>query len=548
MKTKKQILCSALVGGAMMISSFANPIMQCGLGITNVCASKAENLFFNDGHIVLSGVIKTAAEGENIVLTVVRNTDSDLPIDYENLAYMAETTAGKKGAWEFEFALKQSGDYRAYIGSAALSENEIIDFSYTNKTGFETAVALLTGAVTVDEAEVIVKENASDLGVDDIKINDYSALLTLAMSEIKKPNADLTPDGTEHILKKSNMIAELNAGRLESMKEYKEIFMTGEEKYEDYITDDMLFEMTSKLSGLGFESFADFDEAVKDASFSIVVKMSTNATVKELLKEYAGELGVSSSSITTGCVTDLKNENPTTFKQIKDFVSGYKESSESGSGGGKGGSPFGIGGGGFIAGDTNIKDVVPEEPEAIYVFDDIAQVDWAVEAITQLSYRGVLNGKANRIFAPNDNITREEFTKIITVGFKLNLVDAECNFDDVGKESWAYPYIRSAYAAGVVNGISDNLFGVGSNITREDLCVMTDRMIKTGGFELKATQADDIKFNDDAEISDYAKESVYRLTKAGIISGDGTNFMPKQYATRAQAAKIVYLALAKTGR
>ena len=233
MKTKKQILCSALVGGVMMISSFANPIMQCGLGITNVCAAEAENLFFNDGHIVLSGVIKTAAEGENIVLTVVRNTDSNLPIDYENLAYMAETTAGKKGAWEFEFALKQSGDYRAYIGSAALSENEIIDFSYTNKVGFETAVASLSGAATVDEAVEVIKANTCDLGIDDITINDYSALLTLAMSEIKKPNADLTPDGTEHILKKSNMIAELNAGRLESMKEYKEIFMTGEEKYED---------------------------------------------------------------------------------------------------------------------------------------------------------------------------------------------------------------------------------------------------------------------------------------------------------------------------
>ena len=163
-----------------------------------------------------------------------------------------------------------------------------------------------------------------------------------------------------------------------------------------------------------------------------------------------------------------------------------------------------------------------------------------------MSYRGVLNGRSERLFTPNDNVTREEFAKIITVAFKLNLVNTECPFGDVDENNWAYPYIRSAYKAGIIKGVSETEFGYGQNITREDLCVMINRMLTVG--ELTLPQVDGGVFGDDGEISDYAKESVYYLERAGIILGDGTNFNPKANATRAEAAKIVYLALVNTNR
>ena len=47
-------------------------------------------------------------------------------------------------------------------------------------------------------------------------------------------------------------------------------------------------------------------------------------------------------------------------------------------------------------------------------------------------------------------------------------------------------------------------------------------------------------FKDAAKISDWAKDSVEYLTKAGILNGypDGT-FQPQGNATRAEAAKII---------
>lgn len=56
----------------------------------------------------------------------------------------------------------------------------------------------------------------------------------------------------------------------------------------------------------------------------------------------------------------------------------------------------------------------------------------------------------------------------------------------------------------------------------------------------KTFEGEDVSFNDENEIDEYAKEAVAALSKAKIINGDNGNFRPKSYATRAEAAKIVY--------
>ena len=69
---------------------------------------------------------------------------------------------------------------------------------------------------------------------------------------------------------------------------------------------------------------------------------------------------------------------------------------------------------------------------------------------------------------------------------------------------------------------------------------MVYRAIKSGDYTLTGTS--DIAFNDSENISDYAKEAVLAMAGAGIVSGDeNTNFNPFMSATRAEAAKIIYL-------
>ncbi len=99
------------------------------------------------------------------------------------------------------------------------------------------------------------------------------------------------------------------------------------------------------------------------------------------------------------------------------------------------------------------------------------------------------------------------------------------------------PSIIAAYHLGITAGTSETTFSPTVKLSREQLATMLCRTYKKLKFD-KWTLATDgrfsldtsgvAKFADDANISDYAKQSVYFLTKHKIISGVGNNkFAPK---------------------
>lgn len=185
------------------------------------------------------------------------------------------------------------------------------------------------------------------------------------------------------------------------------------------------------------------------------------------------------------------------------------------------------------------EQVKPEQPSDTKVtFDDINEATWAKEYIEKLAAAGYVNGKDGKNFRPNDYITREEFVKILVSALGLKADASETIFNDVPANAWYAGYVNVAYKNGIVNGNGAGGFGTGGNITRQDLATMVYRAAK-----MKANVPDD-KFADDGEIAEYAKEAVYALNSAGVLNGKGDNkFAPKALATRAEASKIIYLAI-----
>ena len=202
--------------------------------------------------------------------------------------------------------------------------------------------------------------------------------------------------------------------------------------------------------------------------------------------------------------------------------------------------PTGTGGGGSLGGGSGSTGTVTPDPTPVVpegTFSDVASVEWAKESIEALADKGILNGKGDGKFAPNDNVTREEFVKIIVVAFDLNDAEAESDFADVSKDSWSYSYVASAAKLGIVSGDGAS-FNPKAGISRQDMAVIIHRVFEHLGAEIKGEA---VAFDDNAEISEYAKAAVEALTAAGIINGmgDGT-FAPAGTVTRAQAAKVVY--------
>ncbi len=538
------VILTALYGGGV---SYAQGDSESG---------KTENLLFvNDGYIELSGTMKFADENSFVVLSVVggKNSDGSAMPDGGNVVYVSEKNASAKGKWNFDFALENSGLYTAYVGSKALNENEVTEFYFINKAKFDAVSAALNSAETAAEISEVLKNSAADLGVPIENINDADAVAALLKTELG--NSAPEPKEMQRLLKTCCMIADLNGGKISTLKEYADVLCKDGAACADYLTDTVLSDACGKLSKKGFGGSEEFYNKAEDVIVVSSINNGSADTVKNILSDYKTKLGANGVSISDKLAEAMTKQSFSDVADVKKFIANYTESGSGGNSspsgssgsGGSGGTGSSFGSKNTYTGkEAELPNTSDEDSKTIYPFDDIADISWAADAITQLSYRGVLNGKSERLFMPNDNVTREEFAKIITVAFKLNLVNTECPFGDVDENNWAYPYIRSAYKAGIIKGVSDTEFGYGQNITREDLCVMINRMLTVG--ELTLPQVDGGVFGDDGEISDYAKESVYYLERAGIILGDGTNFNPKASATRAEAAKIVYLALVNTNR
>lgn len=103
------------------------------------------------------------------------------------------------------------------------------------------------------------------------------------------------------------------------------------------------------------------------------------------------------------------------------------------------------------------------------VFQDTID-HWAKNYIEQLYRWGYVKGRAKGIFAPDDILTRAEFTKIA-----LNSIQEEVDpfeelddvpFFDVPLYSWYAPYISRAKALGLVNGYPDGSFKPDDPINR----------------------------------------------------------------------------------
>lgn len=203
----------------------------------------------------------------------------------------------------------------------------------------------------------------------------------------------------------------------------------------------------------------------------------------------------------------------------------------SGGGGNGGGTQINLG----SATQTEINK--PDNSEKI-TFVDLGGFDWAKDGIHTLYEKGIINGRGNGIFAPGDFVTRAEAVKMVVIALGMEGKESSSDFIDVSENSWMYPYVSIAAKSGVISGYGNGYFGATDKITREDLVTVITRALESEGKVLDYSK-EEVIFNDADNISGYALSSVNKMQMAGVINGDGNYFYPKNFATRAETAKII---------
>ena len=201
------------------------------------------------------------------------------------------------------------------------------------------------------------------------------------------------------------------------------------------------------------------------------------------------------------------------------------------------------GGGGGVAATPVVtpseETVTPVIPEPQLPFNDVDESFWGYNNIKELYSLKLINGVSDTEFAPQNNIKREEFVALLVRMAGLYDTAENAGFTDVDADAWYKDVLNVAYSSGIIGGKPDGSFGAGENITRQDIAVMINNMVKKGIIDI-TDNGTKMAFSDKDSISDYAGAAVESAAKAGIITGyTDSTFRPLNNATRAEAATII---------
>ncbi len=534
------------------------------------CTAFAECVQTADDEITVNFELGSEFAGAHITLDMFADGKSaeDLKTDDESeymkyLVARIQDTVDSEGNFSCVIGIDNvSGKYVVYATVSGMEEYIIESVDFINIMDFNVAVGKINEQIdaTPDYALItsIIDEYAGSFALTGKNYELFSGLddskfgkIFLELADNKKLD-ESDREGVLKIVNKAFFLQCLNEEKTENI--FSDTALAGLEDGElkewydkPFVKEAFELDMTKRLSGKDFKDFEDYEDALIESFVLATVKNPSGyENIKDVVKEFDSEIGFSySSDVKESVWTKLAGED---FDDIDEFLDEYKSLTEkstsgSGSSGSSGSKNTSKTQTSVAVTETKEKPTMIDEAQIKEWFLDVPAEHWAYEPIKELYNAGIVNGKSETSFEPESFITREEFVKLISACIE-NAEAKNFDFSDVSEGAWYYQYIQKAYSAGVITGYSDEYFGIGECITRQDLATIAYRILKMKNPGMSVSYDDE--FVDDEEISEYAKEAVYILKNRGIISGaPGNMFNPKENATRAQACKIICNLLAE---
>ncbi len=174
-------------------------------------------------------------------------------------------------------------------------------------------------------------------------------------------------------------------------------------------------------------------------------------------------------------------------------------------------------------------------------FDDVSNSNWFYDAVTFCAAREITSGTGNNMFSPDMTLTRGQFITLLMRAYDIEADgDISGNFADAG-HAYYTEYLAAAKRLGITKGLGNNMFAPEDEITRQDMFTLLYRALDVLEELPEADTSSSLSdFSDTDEISDYADDAMKTLVAAGIISGSDGKLMPMGNSTRAQMAQVIY--------
>ena len=170
-----------------------------------------------------------------------------------------------------------------------------------------------------------------------------------------------------------------------------------------------------------------------------------------------------------------------------------------------------------------------------------AQSGWYKPAVDFAQASGLMAGVGGGKFAPAVTTTRAMVAQVLYEAEGAPSVEGKtCPLTDVAPGQWYTNAVIWAYNAGVISGRGDGTFCPDDTITRQEMAVMFYGWLSGGeslidGEQIKTALAD---FDDGTSVASWAQEAVAYCYLAGIMVGNDGRFDPAGSLDRAQLAQV----------
>jgi len=176
-------------------------------------------------------------------------------------------------------------------------------------------------------------------------------------------------------------------------------------------------------------------------------------------------------------------------------------------------------------------------------FSDVTSGTPNSQAILYLQDHGILQGYSDGSFKPTRAVNRAELLKIIIEGSGISLDASEPTpFSDIDYGTWYAPYIKKAYAAGWINGYSDNTFRPGQTINKVEALKIIG---KAQNWQLQTAQSLNVQnVFSDVEKNSWYESYVAYAEQNNYLEDKGPTLSPTSLMTRGSISEIIYRTIA----
>ncbi len=177
-------------------------------------------------------------------------------------------------------------------------------------------------------------------------------------------------------------------------------------------------------------------------------------------------------------------------------------------------------------------------------FSDVTKNhEWAKEAIDALSAVGIISGIGDGLFAPDEQVTKEQFAKMLCLALSIEIDEAaEPSYSDIGEVRWSMPYIEATKAHFPQElYLPKNQFVPERNILRQEVAAtIVSGMGLSAKNNLFNASVLEAMFTDSSAVRADIKTTVSIAVERGILRGNDGLIRPDAPVTRAEAAVFIH--------